>query len=78
MSHSLKTIPIVYSGSDVNDSPRGCEFIYYYAKFTEDFGPFKAGDTFSSIVIDYEAGKISALDENDNVKTSSFRLADEG
>jgi hypothetical protein len=47
---------------------------YYDVTFTEDFGTFKKGDVFESIMVDYQNGFIESYDKEGNVlKTQKIK-----
>jgi hypothetical protein len=66
-----KLFPIEWKGWDIQDTLINS---YYDVKFLADFGVFKAGETFSSITVNYGDGIIEAYSENGTevVKTQHF------
>ncbi len=55
-----KVLPIQWSGWDEID----ILFVSFYnVTFTDDFGVFKKGDTYSSVSVNYQEGVIEAYNE---------------
>lgn len=55
-----KVLPIQWGGWDEIDI---CFVSFYDVTFTDDFGVFKKGDTYSSVSVNYQEGVIEAYNE---------------
>lgn len=55
-----KVLPIQWEGWDEIDI---LLFSFYNVTFTDDFGVFKKGDTYSSVSVNYQEGVIEAYNE---------------
>lgn len=55
-----KVLPIQWEGWDEIDI---LFFSFYNVTFTDDFGVFKKGDTYSSVSVNYQEGVIEAYNE---------------
>lgn len=60
---NLKTIPIAYSNWD--EGSGWFQAIYYNGYFREDFLPFKKGERFDKLIVDFENGTLWLYKGND-------------
>ena len=68
-----KVLPISFEGWDDIDT---LAFNHYNAEFTEDFGVFKKGQKFDSLMVDFEKGIMEAYDQDGEVLAKQeFKLA---
>ncbi len=54
-------LPFSWDGFDIQDT---AHFSFYNAEMKEDFGTIKAGQTFKSIDVDFQNGKIEVFSED--------------
>lgn len=68
-----KILPFTFKGWDSNDT---YSFNYYDAVFPNDFGEILAGESFSSVEVDFMQGIIKAYDVSGQniVKSTTFAL----
>lgn len=66
-----KVLPIRWGGWDEIDI---LFFSFYNVTFTDNFGVFKKGDTYSSVSVNYQEGVIEAYNEDGTevIATQSF------
>lgn len=51
--HREKTFPLAWAEWDIQDD---FTTTFYNCVFTDDFGPFKKGETVNTVMVDYSAG----------------------